>query len=97
MALKTDVAGALSSVREAIAEVAGVQGRLGGFQKFQVQSSINALQASRTGLTEAASVIGDTDFAVATAELNRQTVLIQSSVNLLGLVNQQTGQILQLL
>lgn len=96
-ALNKDVSSALLSVREAIAEVAGVQGRLGGFQKYQVQSSINALQASRTGLTQAASVIGDTDFAVASAELNRQTVLIQSSVQLLGLANQQAAQILSLL
>jgi len=95
--LKKDVGGALTAVREAISEVAGVRGRLGGFQKYQVGSSINSLQAVATGLTEAASVIGDTDFAVATANLNRQTVLIQSSVQLLGIANQQAAQILALL
>lgn len=96
-ALKNDVGGALDAIREAISEVAGVRGRIGGFQKFQVGSAINALQASQTGLTEATSVIGDTDFALATARLNRETVLIQSAIQLLGVSNQRAAQILSLL
>ena len=95
--LDTDVASALSSVRNAISQVASSRGRLGGFQKFQVGSAINALQAAKNGLTEAASSIGDTDFAVATAALNRHQVLIQSGISLLGVVNSQTSQILSLL
>lgn len=97
VALKTDAAGALNSVREAISELAGVRGRIGGFQKFQVGSAIRALQASQTGLQQATSAIMDTDFAVATANLNRQTVLIQAAISLLGVSNQQAGQILSLL
>ena len=95
--LTSDVAGALDAVREAIAEVAGARGRLGGFQKFQVGSAINTLQSQQTGLTAAASVIGDTDFAVATANLNRETVLVQTSIALLGVANQQASMILSLL
>ncbi|MDO8631463.1 MAG: flagellin [Phycisphaerales bacterium] len=96
-ALKTDVAGAYTSVREAIKEVADVRGRIGGFQKFQVGSSINALQAAQTGLGEAVSLIGDTDFAIATARLNQQQVLINASISLLGVANQQSAAILSLL
>jgi len=96
-ALDTDVSGALNSVREAISEVASVRGRIGGFQKFQVGSAIRSLEASATGLTAATSAIGDTDFAVATANLNRQQILIQSGVSLLGVANQQAAQILSLL
>ncbi len=95
--LRTDVAGALDSIRAAISDVASIQGRVGGFQKFQVGSAINALQASQTGLTEASSVIGDTDYAIATATLNQQQVLMQAGVALLGVVNQQATQILSLL
>jgi len=95
--LRTDVAGALDSVRSAISQLASTQGRIGGFQKFQVGSAINSLQAAQTGLTDAAIAIGDTDFAVATADLNRQQVLIQSGVALLGVANQQAAQILSLL
>ncbi len=95
--LDSDVAGALSTIREAISDVASIRGRIGGFQKYQVTPAINSLQAAQTGLTEAASVIMDTDFAVATAKLNREQVLIQSSIALLGVANQQASQILSLL
>lgn len=95
--LKTDVEKALKAVRGATREVASIRGRLGGFQKFAVGSSIRSLEAAQKGLTDAASVIGDTDFAIATAELNRQQVLIQSGVSLLSVANQQAGNILALL
>ena len=95
-ALATDAAGAMTAIREAITELSGVRGRLGGFQKYQVGSSISALQAAQSGLTEAASVIGDTDFALASAELNRQQVLLQSGITLLGVANQQAASILAL-
>ncbi len=95
--LRSDPSGALTSVREALKEIASVRGRLGGFQKFQVGSAIRSLQAAQTGLGAAASVIEDTDFAVATARLNQQQVLIQSTVALLGVAGQQSAQILSLL
>ncbi|HNQ21751.1 MAG TPA: flagellin [Phycisphaerae bacterium] len=97
ISLKDDVAGALNSVKAAIAEVANVRGRLGGFQKYQVGSAINSLQASQSGLSNAVSIIADTDYATAVTELNRQSVLVQSSISLMGVVNQQASQILALL
>lgn len=87
---------ALSAIREAISQVASIRGRLGGFQKFQVGSAISSLQAAELGLTEAASGIGDTDYAVATADLTQQQVLMQSAISLLGIANQQSAQILSL-
>lgn len=95
--LNSDPGGALATVREALGDLASTRGRIGGFQKYQVGSSINSLQASNVGLSEAARIIGDTDFAWATAELNRFTVLIQSGISLLGVANQQAAQILSLL
>ncbi|MEK6676379.1 MAG: flagellin [Planctomycetota bacterium] len=95
--LKTDVSAARLAVRDAITEVASIRGRLGAFQKYEVGTAISSLQAAQNGLTQAASVIGDTDFAVATADLNRQQVLLQSNISLLGIANQQAAQILQLL
>lgn len=95
--LNNDVATALKTVRKAIGDVATERGRIGAFQKFQVQSSINSLGALRTQLTKAASIIGDTDFAQATADLSRQNILLNAGISLLGLANQQTAQVLQLL
>ncbi len=73
------------------------QGRIGGFQKFQVQTSINALEATNAGLQQARSTIADVDYATESAELNKQNVLMQSAMSLLGLANQQSTQILNLL
>lgn len=95
--LTADPGAALNSIRNAITQVASTRGRIGGFQKFQVRTAVASLQSAQNGLTAAASVIGDTDFAVATAELTRQQILIQSGIALLGIANQQATQILSLL
>lgn len=95
--LRADPGGALTSVREAISDLSSIRGRIGGFQKFQIGSSIRSLQAAQTGLSDAASVIGDTDYAIATSQLNRQQVLIETSIALLGIANQRGNQILSLL
>lgn len=88
---------ALATVQKSIRDVAIAQGRIGGFQKFQVQPAVSSLNAAKIGLTDAASIIGDTDFALATAELNKQSVLLNAGISLLGLANQQAAQILALI
>ena len=95
--LTNDVSTALNVVKKAIGDAANARGRIGGFQKFQVQTSINSLNAAKIGLTAAKSLIGDTDFATETAELNRQQVLLSSSIALLGLANQRAAAVLSLL
>jgi flagellin len=92
-----DPSKAVSIVREAISKVATAQGRIGGFQKFAVGSTLNSLEATKASLTEARGQIRDTDFATETAELSRQQVLLQSTISLLGVAGQQTSQILSLL
>jgi flagellin len=83
--------------RAASKQVTALQGRIGGFQKFQVQTSIDALNDTKEGLSKAKSVIQDVDYATATAELNKQNILLQSAMSLLGLANQQSSQVLSLL
>jgi len=95
--LSTDANKALEIAKKAISQVATAQGRIGGFTKFQVESSVNSLNAAKEGLTAARSTVRDIDFAVETAELSRQNVLLQSALSLLGVANQQSGQILSLL
>jgi flagellin len=82
---------------EAAEQIAKIQGRLGGFQKFQVKTAMAQQTASKEGLTSALSTIRDVDYASETATLNRQNVLLQSAISLLGLANQQSSQILSLL
>ncbi len=82
---------------DAISQIARVAGRIGGFNKFQVDTALNQANATKEGLTSALSTIKDTDFASESANLNRQNVLLQSAIQLLGLANQQTSQVLGLL
>ena len=96
-ALQSDSEAALNSVRDALGQLASTRARIGGFQKFQVGSAINSLQVAQTGLTAAAGLIMDTDFAVATSQLNAQQVLIAANISLLGIANQQAAQVLSLL
>lgn len=88
---------ATSIAKAALSQVATLQGRIGGFTQFQVETSINSLSAAKEALTNARSVITDVDFASETAELSRQNVLLQSAVSLLGVASQQSAQILSLL
>ena len=78
-------------------QIGKVQGRIGGFQKFQVESALNQLTATQEGLSAAVSTINDVDYATETAELSKQNVLLQSAISLLGVANQQSAQILSLL
>jgi flagellin len=95
--LASGSANTLKAVRKAITQVSTARGRIGGFQKFQVQTSIRSLTAAQESLSAAKSVVADTDYAAASAELNRQSVLLNSGMSLLGLANQQSAQILSLL
>ena len=95
--LASKSANTLKAVRKAITQVAAAKGRIGGFQKFQIQTSINSLNQAKESLTSAKSVIADTDYAQATADLNRESVLLNSGISLLGMANQQASQILSLL
>ncbi|MFH1746876.1 MAG: flagellin [Planctomycetota bacterium] len=95
--LNSNPSKAVEIVRAAREQVATLQGRLGGFQKYQVQTSLNAMTSSKENLTAVKSIIGDVDYATETAELSRQNVLMQSAISLLGLANQQSAQVLSLL
>ena len=96
-ALSKDTSNTLSAVRKAISQVASSRGRIGGFQKFRVETSINSLNATKEALSSARSILRDVDFAAETAELSRLQVLTQSGISLLAVASQQSAQILSLL
>lgn len=95
--LTSDPATAAAIAAAAQQQVATLRGRLGGFQTYQVQTSLNALTATKESLSAVKSIIGDTDYAVETANMTQQNVLMQSAISLLGLANQQSAQVLSLL
>ena len=81
----------------ASAQLATIQGRIGGFQRFQVETAINQQTATKESLSSALGTIRDVDYAEATADMNRQNVLMQASMSLLAVANQQSSQVLTLL
>jgi flagellin len=93
----TNPSQAADIARTAARQISTLQGRIGGFQRFQVQTALNSLNDTKEGLEKARSVIRDVDYAVESAELNRQNILLQSAMSLLGLANQQSAQVLALL
>lgn len=95
--LSNDANSAVLISKSAINQIATQRGRIGGFQKFQVDTSINSLNATKEALEGARSVIRDVDYALETSELSKQNVLLQSAISLLGVAGQQSSQILSLL
>jgi flagellin len=93
----TDPSTAAQIAATAQRQVSQLQGRIGGFQKFQVRTTLASLNDVKQGLEKARSVINDVDYAVEAAELNKQNILLQSAMSLLGLANQQSSQVLSLL
>ena len=84
-------------VRAAINEVASLRGRLGGFQKDTLSTTINSLRVARENVTAAESAIRDADFAVETSSLTRAQIMVNSSTVVLQLANTQPQNVLALL
>ncbi len=84
-------------VRASIDQVAKLRGRLGGFQKNTLASTINSLRVARENVTAAESAIRDADFASETSSLTRSQILVAASTNTLRLANAAPQNVLSLL
>ena len=84
-------------VRSAIDQIASMRGRLGGFQKDTLGSTINALGIALENITAAESAIRDADFAAETSNLTRAQILVNSSTAVLQIANQAPQNALALL
>ncbi len=84
-------------VNDSIAQVAGLRGRLGAFQKNTVGATIRSLGVALENTAAAESSIRDTNFAEETAELTRSQILVQAATSVLGIANSQPQSVLSLL
>ena len=84
-------------VQEAIVNITSIRGRLGSIQKNLFEPNVNVLSDTLEALSTAESQIRDTDFAEETSNLTRDQVLVQASINTLGIANQLPNYILGLL
>jgi len=78
-------------------QVSILRGRLGAFEKNILQTNVRSLQTSFENLSASVSQIRDTDFAYETSQLTRAQILSSAGTSVLGLANQQSQQVLQLL
>ena len=84
-------------VRKAIDQVAGLRGRLGGFQKDTLSTTMNSLRVAYENITAAESAIRDADFAQETSDLTRAQILVNSTTSVLQIANAQPQNALALL
>jgi flagellin len=82
---------------KAIDEVSTLRGRLGAFERNVLQTNVRSLQSAFENLSASNSQIRDADFAQETSNLTRAQILSSSGTSVLGLANQQSQQVLQLL
>ena len=84
-------------LNSAISQISMQRGEIGATQKYTLDPNIAALQDSIVKLTEAKSMIGDTDFALAVSNLARDQILLQAGFQSLGLINQNRDYVASLL
>lgn len=84
-------------VEESIDRVSTLRGRLGAIQRNVIDTNINTLGVALENISEARSVITDTDFAQATADLTKSQILNQAGISVLSIANQNPQQVLSLL
>lgn len=89
--------GAQSIISEAVKQVSTLRGRLGAFQKFTINSTVNNLGVAYENASAAESAIRDTDFASQTAALTRSQILSQAATTVLSQANSSPQQALKLL
>jgi flagellin len=82
---------------KATGRVSMMAGRVGAFNKYQIGSSINILNANKEGLTSTIETIGNADYATESANLTRQQTLMSAAISMLGLANSQQSNVLALL
>lgn len=96
-ARSNDFTAAQDILSKAIDQVTVLRGQLGAFERNVLDTNVRSLQASFENLTASESSIRDADFASETSKLTRAQILTSATTSVLGLANQQSQQVLQLL
>ncbi len=94
---RNDFTAASDILDASIDQIAILRGRLGAFERNVLDPNIRSLQTSFENLSASDSIIRDADFAFETSRLTRAQILSSSGMTVLGLANQQSQQVLQLL
>ena len=96
-ALTKDPTKTVAIIKQAATDIAMAQARVGGFQKYEVKTTLANLQSTKESLASAKDSIENVDYAQATSDLNQQQILMNAALSLLGVSNNQASSILSLL
>ena len=96
----THTSGAQDSIMlidNAIMEIGVLRGNLGSFQKNSLELNLRNLRVSSENLTNAESVIRDSDMAAEMSDFTKNQILIASGTAMAAQANQISKSVLQLL
>ncbi len=93
----TNLVNAQKILDKSIKQVSQLRGRLGAFQKFTINSTVNSLGVAFENASAAESAIRDTDFSEETANLTRSQILAQAATTVLAQANSSPQSALSLL
>ena len=80
-----------------IEEIAVSRGELGAFQKNAVESNLNSLKIAEENITQAESVIRDSDMAEEMSKLTGDQIMLQASTAMVSQANQVPRTVLDLI
>ena len=88
---------ALQIIDESLSDAYAAQARIGSFGKYTLDSAANLLGAQEENLSLAYSDIMDTDVAEESARLTRWSLLQESGLQALSLLNSRNASLLDFL
>ncbi|HJO46418.1 MAG TPA: flagellin, partial [SAR324 cluster bacterium] len=83
-------------VDKVIEEISVARGELGAFQKNAVESNLNSLKIAEENITQAESVIRDSDMAEEMSKLTGDQIMLQASTAMVSQANQVPRTVLDL-
>jgi len=83
-------------VDRVIEEISVARGELGAFQKNAVESNLNSLKIAEENITQAESVIRDSDMAEEMSKLTGDQIMLQASTAMVSQANQVPRTVLDL-
>ena len=95
--LATNASDAVVIIDQAIYDVSNARAKLGSFQKFTLESTLNNLGVARENLSASESRIRDVDMAQEMMNFTKNQILVQAGTAMLAQANQLPQSVLQLL
>jgi flagellin len=88
---------AILIIDKAINEITAFRGKMGAFQKNDLESNLNYLRNAHENVTNAESIIRDADMAEEMTAFARNQILVQSSTAMLAQANQTPMSVMKLI